>query len=168
MSRTSRSWDSSRELKTLSARASTFNSANITGLSISANGTTPVQYELGGPTTAYGNVVQRIRFAYDIKFTSTGSFPPIGGENTYTLLANIVIGGMTLSLEPETAFALVGGSDPYFSNVDSSNPDSVPYLSQDLRVFTVIAGESAVPGGPLFTSDPYGSIYLKTALKLKE
>jgi len=37
-------------------------------------------------------------------------------------------------------------------------PKSVFYLSQDLRVFTVNAGEAPVSGAPAFSSDPYGSI----------
>ena len=140
------------------AGASTFKSPNVNGLSIAPDPTTPVEYELGGPGTAYADTVQRIRFAYDVTFSSVSSFPAIGSDNTYTLLANISIAGTTLALEPETIFQLLGGSDPYFTNVDSGNPQSVFYLSQDLRVFTVNAGESPVSGAPAFSSDPYGSI----------
>jgi hypothetical protein len=140
------------------ASTSTFSAGQITGLSISPDTATPVEYELGGPGSAYGDTVQRIRFAYDITFTSTASFPAIGSEQTYTLLANISIGGTALSLQPETLFELVGGADPYFTNVDPNNSNSVFYLSQDLRVFTVIAGQSPVSGAPAFTSDPFGSI----------
>jgi hypothetical protein len=139
------------------APASTFNPTHITGLLISPDAT-PVDYELGGPGSAYADVVQRIRFAYDISFTSTASFPAVNSEQLYTLLANISIGGTVLSLEPETLFALIGGSDPYFTNVDSGNPNAVFYLSQDLRVFTVTAGKSPLSGATPFTSDPYDSI----------
>ena len=130
------------------ASASTFNFSNISGLSIGPDTTTPIDYELGGPGSAYADVIQRIRFAYDIIFTSTTSFPAIGSEQTYSLLANISIGGTVLSLEPETLFALIGGADPYFTNVDSGNPNAVFYLSQDLRVFTLNVGQSPVPGRP--------------------
>lgn len=141
------------------ASTSSFTPTNIGGLSsISPNQTTPVEYELGGPGTAYGDVIQRIRFAYDIIFSSTSGFPPTGSEQTYTLLANLSIAGNTFSVEPETIFELVGGAVPYFTNLDPNNPLAKPYLSQDLRVFTVTAGQSPVPGAPAFTSDPYGSI----------
>jgi hypothetical protein len=140
------------------ALLSTFNSTNVSGLSISQDAATPVEYELGGPGSAYGDVIQRIRFAYDVRFTNVTSFPAIGSEQKYTLLANISVGGTPLSLQPETIFQLVGGSDPYFTNVDPSNPKSVFYLSQDLRVFTVTVGQSPISGAPAFTSDPYGSI----------
>jgi hypothetical protein len=140
------------------ALASTFKAPNVNGLSIAADPTTLVEYELGGPGTAYADTVQRIRFAYDITFSSVSSFPAIGSEATYTLLANISIAGTTLALEPETIFQLLGGSDPYFTNVDSGNSQSVFYLSQDLRVFTVNAGDAPLSGAPAFSSDPYGSI----------
>jgi hypothetical protein len=55
-------------------------------------------------------------------------------------------------------FELLGGANPYFTNVDSSNAADLPYLSQDLRVFSVIAGKAPLPGAPAFTSDAYGSI----------
>jgi hypothetical protein len=139
------------------AAASTFNGTNISGLTISADTATPIEYELGGPGTAYGDTVQRIRFAFDIKFANTNSFPAIGSENIYSLLADISIGGI-LSIEPETIFELVGGADPYFTNVDSGDPHAVFYLSQDLRAFTVNTGDSPLPGAQAFTSDPYASI----------
>jgi hypothetical protein len=140
------------------ASASSFNASHITGLSIAPNVATPIDYELGGPGSAYGDVIQRIRFAYDIIFSSTTSFPAIGSEQTYSLFANISIAGTVLSLEPETLFELIGGADPYFTNVDSGNPNAVFYLSQDLRVFTLNVGQSPVPGAPALTNDPYGSI----------
>jgi hypothetical protein len=54
---------------------------------------------------------------------------------------------------PEVAFELTAGEDPYFQNVDPSI-DNEPYLSQDLRVVTIIPGwpplANAMPGAPAF------------------
>ena len=54
-------------------------------------------------------------------------------------------------------FELVAGADPYFTNVDPVAHQYF-YLSQDLRVFSVAAGDTPLPGGPTATSDPYATI----------
>jgi hypothetical protein len=69
----------------------------------------------------------------------------IGGTN---------VNGATASL----GFELLGGANPYFTNVDPSNAADLAYLSEDLRVFSVIAGQSPLSGAPAFTSDAYSSI----------
>src|SRR5271155_5140893 len=59
-----------------------------------------------------------------------------------------------------TEFELVGGADPYFTNVDPTQ-DNVFWLSQDLRVFTATPGMNAnpVPGAPSFGNDSIGGAY---------
>jgi hypothetical protein len=122
---------------------SIFNSMNIPGLSIS---TTPtVTYDLGGQGTAYANVEQRIRFAYEVDFSSASlasptAFPPAGSTtpNAYTLGAAISIAGQPVLTSPNAEFYLLSGDDPYFTNINgATGVDPEPYLSQDLRVFTI-------------------------------
>ena len=96
---------------------------NIPGLVISGStGPNAVTYELGA-TGANANVSQRIRYEFDVKFgsASLGSFPPAGSTtpNAYTLNAAINIQGQPFPSLP-AEFFLLGGDDPYFSNVNSS------------------------------------------------
>jgi hypothetical protein len=101
---------------------------------------------------------QRIRFPYDIIFNaaSLAEFPSAGSAPIVEALdAEIMLGGSTL---PAAAlFELVAGADPYFANVDPVT-NQYFYLSQDLRVFSVAAGDTPLPGGPTATSDPYATI----------
>ena len=120
----------------------TFNNATIPGLKITGP---TITYDLGGPTSAYANVQQRIRFAYEVDFTSASlasptAFPAPGSAtpNAYTLGASISIAGQPTLNSPNAEFFLLGGDDPYFTNINGaagSHPE--PYLSQDLRVFTI-------------------------------
>jgi hypothetical protein len=126
---------------------------NIPGLSISL------------PTITYDgsdvNQAQRIRFSYDVQFTtsgldsSLGAFPAAGQETYLSLSATITIQGQVLPLTPMTEIELVGGADPYFTNV---NPDqgNYFYLSQDLRVFTITAGTTVGAGTGAPTLGPGG------------
>ena len=92
-----------------------------------------------GNTGANANVSQRIRFGFEVQFTSASliSFPPPGSTapNAYTLSAAINIPGQAVPSLPGEFF-LLGGDDPYFTNVNASAGNQ-PYLSQDLRVFTI-------------------------------
>ena len=107
-------------------------------------------YDVGN-TGANANVVQRVRFPFDVQFTTSGAnsslpaFPAAGMENFRSLSATITIGGNQLPLTPTSEIELVGGADPYFTNV---NPDhgNYFYLSQDLRVFTITAGTTIGSG----------------------
>jgi hypothetical protein len=94
------------------ASTSTFNSSNIVGLFISINAVKPVEYELGGPESPYADVVQSIRFAYDVTFTNTSSFPLSGSKQTYTLSGSLSVGGSMLSWQPQTNFTLLGDVAP--------------------------------------------------------
>ena len=85
-------------------------------------------------------IPQRVLFNYDVHFVSPpalGAFPP-EGETSAAGNASI-----TVLLQPfpaETEFFFLAGADPYFLNVQPNPSDpsaqNVPWLSQDLRVFT--------------------------------
>jgi len=124
---------------------------SVTGVSVTPN-SAGVQTETDDPY-----VVQRIRWPFDVTFSSTSAFPAAGGSALDEELdASITIAGTTW--KAATFFELVAGADPYFTNVDSSDANAVFYLSQDLRVFSAAAGDTPYPGAPAFTSDPYASI----------
>ena len=60
-------------------------------------------------------------------------------------------------------FELLSGADPYFLNIDPTDAQAVSYLSQDLRVFSMTQGTSALPGdamAPIFSNSqtPYDYI----------
>ncbi|KAK0703664.1 hypothetical protein B0T26DRAFT_757182 [Lasiosphaeria miniovina] len=88
---------------------------------------------------------QRIAYPIEIDFfaqaakpkAAGGLFPAVGGDVTYGLKVDVVIAGQPFSAEGE--IELVGGADPYFSNVDYTG-SGVYYLSQDLRVWSVTPG----------------------------
>jgi hypothetical protein len=111
--------------------------------------------------------IQRIRFSYDVTFSSPliTPFPSSGGQE-YTLTATFQTAGVTVpgvNSSDTINFELISGADPYFLNVDPSDAQAVSYLSQDLRVFTMTQGESALPGdasAPVFTNSltPYDYI----------
>jgi hypothetical protein len=102
---------------------------------------------------------QRISFPYNVVFSGTPAppFPSPGGPPiVYPLNASISFqgrSGQNALNAPEVAFELTAGEDPYFQNVDPSI-DNEPYLSQDLRVFTIVPGwlplANAMPGAPAF------------------
>jgi hypothetical protein len=127
------------------------------------------------PTIAFGGVTaspagllsqstnpkipQQILFTYDLKFAQPlGTFPPSGETPAAVASAINVLGN---NFQAETEFFFLAGADPYFTNVvkDPSNPTAanVPWLSEDLRVFTATPGATPaaqyqfpVPGGPQF------------------
>jgi hypothetical protein len=100
---------------------------------------------------------QRISFPYNIVFSGTPAPPfpaPNGSPIVYPLNGSISFQGRASGLNaPEVAFELTAGEDPYFQNVDPSI-DNEPYLSQDLRVVTIVPGwtplANALPDAPAF------------------
>jgi hypothetical protein len=94
-------------------------------------------------------VPQRVRFPYDVDFTSVSlpAFPAAGNEQELELDGAITVGGRQLTASTDLEF--VAGADPYFTNIDP-NAENVFYLSQDLRVFTGTPGLNPIPvtGGP--------------------
>lgn len=105
-------------------------------------------------------VPQQIQFAYDLEFTNPlGSFPS-SGETSVAVNSSINV--LSTSFPAATEFFFLAGADPYFTNVVSAN-SSVPWLSEDLRVFTATPGASPasqyqypVPGGPQFVESSSG------------
>jgi hypothetical protein len=126
---------------------------SLPGVSV-VRSATPVEFEDPTQTKA----PQRIRLAYDVVFhsSSLASFPaPGAGPALYELDAHATAGGSHLAgSDSSTVFELVGGADPYFTNIDPAQ-DNVFWLSQDLRVFTATPAlhPVPVPGGPTFSTD---------------
>ena len=137
----------------------------VTGITVQPSPATP-----GGPVPAQalpifedsGNtkIPQRIRFSFDFVFTDESAFPNPGDPPRTAVLNGVAqIGGTNVSgTACASGFEFLGGANPYFSNVDPSNAADLAYLSEDLRVFSVIAGQAPLSGAPAFTSDAYASI----------
>ena len=104
-------------------------------------------------------IPQRIRFSFDVVFTDESAFPNVGSPPVTAVLNGAAqIGGANISgATCTTGFELLGGANPRFSNLDPSNSADLAYLSEDLRVFSVIAGQSPLSGAQAFTSDAYAS-----------
>ncbi len=141
----------------LPAFTGSFNQTNIPGLSITHTGTT---YDIGS-TGDNGDLPQRIRFAYQVQFTSASLmvFPNPGDPpKSFTLASTIKVQGQDLPFNPEGEFFLLGGADPYFTNVNNTAGNYF-YLSQDLRVFTgtPAANSQPVAGGPVLTDSIAGA-----------
>ncbi len=141
--------------------------AAMPGVTITQSSTTPMDFEnLANPAAP-----QRIRIAFDIKFTSAAlvAFPQPGDAPvTKDLDASLRIGGNVLGGSNAAAlFEFVGGADPYFTNIDPSQ-ENVFWLSQDLRVLTAVPGQHNVPvsGGPTFPADnvPAAFTYIQSLL----
>jgi hypothetical protein len=93
---------------------------------------------------------QRILFPCSISFqpaaiattgdTPPGVFPAPGGQIPVPIYASISSPNLTAA----TVLKLVGGADPYFTNINPQE-NNVFFLSQDLRVFTVTPGINNTP-----------------------
>ena len=113
--------------------------------------------------SANPNVPQQILFAYDVLFANPlGTFPATG-ETSAAVKSGITVLGK--AFPATTEFFFTAGAAPYFTNVvpDPANPNAltVPWLSEDLRVFTATPGESVaaqtpVPNGPQFVENTSG------------
>ena len=104
-----------------------------------------------------------------VQAASLAAFPAPGAPpDAKELDAHLTAAGQTVpASNAATLFELVGGADPYFTNIDPGQ-DNVFYLSQDLRVFTATPGQNRypVPGGPSLrrtTASPAPSIRRRTA-----
>jgi hypothetical protein len=143
-------------------------SPGLSGVSIRPSPIGPGQPVPAQPTPVFEHPTnpkapQRIRFSFDLVFTDESAFPkPTDPPVTAAFNAKAQVAGADLPGATCTAgFELLGGANPYFSNVDSSyyaNAADLAYLSQDLRVFSVVEGEAPMIGAPAFTSDGYASI----------
>ena len=155
--------------------------ANLPGLTVTPSpatpgGTPPAQAIPVFEDPTHPDTIQRIRFSFDIRFTNAllttmpSPFPASGGSS-YALTGSIVINGSALPGAPSTAatvFELVSGADPYFTNIDPTNQaNNVSWLSQDLRVFPVAVGQSALPGdvnAPVFQASQSPWDYIQALL----
>ena len=109
------------------------------------------------------NVPHQILFAYDVLFGNPlGTFPATG-ETPAAVNTGITVLGKGLSARTE--FFFTASATPYFTNVvpDPANPKNVnvPWLSEDLRLFTAtpgasLAAQTPVPGGPQFVENTSG------------
>lgn len=113
-------------------------------------------------------VPQRIMFAYDVKFAQPLGTFPTSGETPAAVSSSINV--LTKPFPAATEFFFLAGADPYFTNVvkDPGNPTTlnVPWLSEDLRVFTATPGappaaqyQYPVPGGPKFVENSTGGAF---------
>jgi len=112
-------------------------------------------------------VPQRIMFAYDVKFAQPLGAFPTAGETPVAVSSSINVLGV--SFPGATEFFFLAGADPYFTNVVNSATGptnlSVPWLSEDLRVFTATPGappasyQYPVPGGPRFVEHSSGGAF---------
>ena len=108
-------------------------------------------------------VPQQILFAYDLLFANPlGAFPATG-ETPAAVNAEITVLGK--KIPATTEFFFTAGAAPYFTNVvpEPGKPTqvNVPWLSEDLRVFTAtpgasLAAQTPVPGGPHFVENTSG------------
>ncbi len=127
--------------------------ANIPGISITRS-STPIDFE----NALQPGRLQRIRIAFDIKFTaaSLAQFPNTGqAARVLELDGQINAGGsIPRGATCATIFELTAGADPYFTNIDPAQ-NNVFYLSQDLRVFKAVPALNNTPvgGGPAFGAD---------------
>lgn len=113
--------------------------------------------------SANPTVPQQILFDYDLLFGNPlGSFPATGEKPAAVTSAITVLGQ---EFPATTEFFFTAGAAPYFTNVvpDPANPQdvNVPWLSEDLRVFTAtpgasVAAQTPVPGGPQFIENTSG------------
>lgn len=132
---------------------------NLNQINIPLNGV-GVEFEFPGNHL----IPQRIRFPYDVHFTNLtlNDFPNPGDPPTQKVLNAVMnVGGHALpGASAITEFELVGGADPYFTNIDPAQ-NNVFWLSQDLRVFTATPGLNNTPvaGAPAFPSDSTAGAY---------
>ncbi|MGF6604345.1 hypothetical protein P3T23_009100 [Paraburkholderia sp. GAS448] len=139
--------------------------ASLGGITIALTPATTAQpnpvYE-----TSDTSVIQRIRYSFDVIFASPLVTPFPASSTDYPLTATFKVDGDTVpapNSQDTVNFALVPGADPYFSNIDPTDANAVSWLSQDLRVFSLAKGASALPGdgaAPVFTAgqSPYDHI----------
>ena len=141
---------------------------NLPGVTITPN-PKGAQYESG----VNDLTPQRIAIPFDITLSDSpgNSFLdqfPMTDSATYGLSVSLNVGGNQVSgSSASTQFELLAGADPYFTNIGDQG--NLPYLSQDLRVFTATPGLKPVPipiaGLPPLTDSVTGAFdYIKSLL----
>ena len=102
---------------------------------------------------------QRIRIPFDITLSNAllSQFPASGTSGELDLSTTLTSGGTTVSGSSATMdFELIAAGDPYFANINPQQ-NNQPYLSQDLRVFSVAPAFNDTPinGAPRFTDHSF-------------
>ena len=146
------------------------NPLTIPGVSIRLTPATPSAPNpvLEAPTDSTS--IQRMRWSYDVVFDIPlqPTFPSQYLLNaTFLMNGNQAPGGTQGHSQDVVNFDLLAGADPYFSNIDVEDSSGVSYLSQDLRVCTVVAGGSALPNdpnAPVFSAGNSAYTYIQTLL----
>jgi sucrose-6-phosphate hydrolase SacC (GH32 family) len=101
---------------------------------------------------------QRFLYPFTISFNGDGGFTALPPEKFayVTLSASITAGGATRTAS--AVIELTTGEDPYFQNVDLTDPNQPFWLSFDLRFFKVTTGNSRFGANPLNAADAPGFI----------
>lgn len=136
----------------------------LTGVTISPN-PVGVQFESG-----INDVTpQRIEIAYDLRLDGAVlTHFPGSGESQFDLSVslNASATGQVSGSQASMLFELIAGADPYFTNLNADH-SNLPYLSQDLRVFTVTPALDAtpIPGVPALADNVAGAYsYIQSLL----
>lgn len=90
--------------------------------------------------------LQRITFTYQLQITAA-AFGFGGPVNTVRVDASLTSSAVSAPLNDFAFLQLVKSANPFM--LDLANGNTTPWLSSDLRVFRVVAGGAAGPGGPL-------------------
>lgn len=122
--------------------------ATLAGVTIQQTASTPTSPNPRFEDTKNRDTIQRIRFSYDIVFQpkqtdrlSPQTSFPTSSANRYSLSFNLVdVGSTSLNFE------LVAGGNPYFSNINLNDSNTLSYLSRDLRVFSLSKKLNELPG----------------------
>jgi hypothetical protein len=106
---------------------------------------------------------QRIWIPFDITLSNAllSQFPASGTSGELDLSTTLTSGGTTVSGSSATMdFELIAAGDPYFANINPQQ-NNQPYLSQDLRVFSVAPAFNDTPinGAPRFTDHSFTGAY---------
>lgn len=111
---------------------------------------------------------QRIEIPYDLQLSTPllAQFPG-SGETVFDLSVALESAGSQISgSQAAMQFELIAGADPYFANLNADQTN-LPYLSQDLRVFTVTPGlnPAPIPGvAPMTDSTAGAYAYIQSLL----
>lgn len=109
-------------------------------------------------TGTWGSQIQRFTFTYDISFDGLGAFNFASPSQDVTLSATAGTGPSTVT--NSAVLTLIKSPDPFILHGDTS------WLSIDLRVFSVFAGQQFFSGHPWQVSDAAGCPeYIQTVMK---
>ena len=122
------------------------------------------KFESGVPDAA----PQHIEIPFDLLLGSDFlTHFPSSGETPFDLTVSLNAStGQVSGSQATMQFELIAGADPYFNNLNSDD-SNLPYLSQDLRVFTVTPALNAtpIPGVPALADNPAGAYtYIQNVL----